>query len=157
MEQAVPPAVERLAQLGIPFRVFQHERPPQSLEQAAAERDQKPEQIIRSLLFRVTADTYLMVLMPGPGQVPWKSLRRHMQVSRLTMATEEEVYQVTGCRPGTVNPFSMRQPVKVLVERTILQLPEVSFGSCERGTAILITPENLLRVLDDYEIVDFSD
>ncbi len=155
MEQAVTPAIERLTQLGIPFRVFQHERPVNSLEQAAAERDQLPEQVVRSLLFRISTDSFLMVLMPGPGQVPWKGLRQHMQVSRLTMATEEEVYQVTGCRPGTVNPFSTNQPIKVLVEKSLLGLPEVSFGSCERGTAILITPENLLRALDDYEIVNF--
>jgi prolyl-tRNA editing enzyme YbaK/EbsC (Cys-tRNA(Pro) deacylase) len=157
MEQNTTRAITYLNQLGIPHRVFRHEQPIESLAQAAAERNQLPDQVVRSLLFRLPGEQYLMVLMPGPGQVPWKSLRRQVKQSRLTMATEDEVLQVTGCQPGTVNPFSIQQPVRILIERRLLSLPEVSFGSCERGTAILITPDDLLKAIPEYEIVDFAD
>ena len=61
----------------MPHRTFQHAGPVESLEQAAQERSQRPEQVIRSIVFRLSEDTFLMVLMPGPGQVPWKALRRY--------------------------------------------------------------------------------
>jgi Cys-tRNA(Pro) deacylase len=157
MEPANTPALTELSTRAVPHRVFQHPGPVESLEQAARERSQQPAQVIRSIVFRLSEDQFLMVLMPGPGQVPWKALRRHLKTSRLTMATEEELLQSTGYRPGTVTPFGLPKPMRVLVDRCILDLPEVSLGSGRRGLAILMTPADLLAALIDYEVVDFSD
>jgi prolyl-tRNA synthetase len=125
------------------------------LEQAALEREEQPEQVIRSLLFHLSDQEYVMVLMPGPGQVPWKALRRFLKQSRVTMANEDELQAVAGCQPGSVNPISLNQPVKILIEQTILLMDEISIGSCIRGTAIILKPNDLLKALDHYEIVDF--
>jgi hypothetical protein len=46
------PVSQALAQMNIPHREFCHPGPVSSLEQAAAERGQQPEQVIRSILFR---------------------------------------------------------------------------------------------------------
>ena len=46
------PVSRALAQMNIPHREFRHPGLVRSLAQAAAERDQQPEQIIRSILFR---------------------------------------------------------------------------------------------------------
>ena len=150
------PAIAFLRQLEIPHTVFQHTGPVHSLEQAAIERKQRPEQVIRSIVFRLSEDQFVMVLMAGPGQVPWKALRKHFNQSRLTMATEEEVLRVTGCVPGSVNPFALLLPIPVLIDRAILNLSEVSFGSCQRGVAILINPRDLTKALSNYEIIDFT-
>ncbi|MCK7467033.1 MAG: hypothetical protein MZU91_01995 [Desulfosudis oleivorans] len=48
-----PPASIALDQLGIPHRVFRHEKPVTSFEEAASARNQRPEQIVRSILFQV--------------------------------------------------------------------------------------------------------
>jgi Cys-tRNA(Pro)/Cys-tRNA(Cys) deacylase len=155
MAEPFSPAAARLEERSIPHRVFQHTGPVSSLEQAAQERGEKPEQVIRSLLFHLSEQEYVMVLMPGPGQVPWKALRRFLKQSRVTMANEEELLAVAGCQPGSVNPISINQPVRILIERTILLLDEISIGSCIRGTAIILKPDDLLKALENYEIVDF--
>jgi Cys-tRNA(Pro)/Cys-tRNA(Cys) deacylase len=111
MNTPVTPALLELQARSITHRIFQHTGPVESLEQAARERGQRPEQVVRSLVFRRSDHDFVMVLMPGPGQVPWKALRRHFNTSRLTMASEEELLAVTGCRPGTVNPFGLPQPM----------------------------------------------
>jgi Cys-tRNA(Pro)/Cys-tRNA(Cys) deacylase len=150
------PAITELRSRGIPHRIFQHNGPIESLEQAAIERSQRPEQVIRSLVFRLADADFIMVLMPGPGQVPWKALRRYLNTSRLTMASEEELLAATGCQPGTVNPFGLPRPMRVLIDRCIIDLPEVSLGSGQRGLAILITPADLMAALPEKEVVDFS-
>ena len=155
MNEIETPAIAYLRQNGITHTVFCHTGPVRSLEQAALERNQHPGQVIRSIVFRLGEGQFIMVLMPGPAQVPWKVLRKHLNQSRLTMASEEEVLQTTGCVPGTVNPFSLTKPMQILVDRSILSLPEVSFGSCRRGVAILLEPEAMLKALKDYELVDF--
>lgn len=157
MQTDESPAVQHLLQLGIPHRIFVHSSPVNSLEQAAHDRSQLPEQVIRSLVFRISDGEFIMVLMPGPGQVPWKNLRRFLNLSRVTMATADEVFSATGCRPGTVNPLATTIPMRILVEQRILSLPEVSLGSCLRGLAIIISPSDLLKALPNFEIVDFQE
>lgn len=155
MEQT--PAIQYLASRGADFRVFRHAGPVHSLEQAASERSQQPAQVVRSIVFRLGEGDFIMVLMAGPGQVPWKELRRFLGQSRLSMATETELLEATGYRPGTVTPFGLPRQMRVLVEKTILEQTEVSLGSGQRGLAILLTPEELQKHLENYEIVDFSE
>jgi Cys-tRNA(Pro)/Cys-tRNA(Cys) deacylase len=150
------PAVQYLETRGTPFRLFQHAGPVNSLEQAAEERSQRPEQVVRSIVFRLSEGEFVMVLMPGPGQVPWKELRRYLGQSRLTMASEEELLQATGYRPGTVNPLGLPGPMRVLIDQGVIDQPEISLGSGERGLAIMIRPQDLLAALDAVEIVDFQ-
>lgn len=156
MNTVTTPAIEELHARAVLHRVFHHAGPVESLEQAARERGQSPEQVIRSIVFRVSETVFVMVLMPGPGQVPWKALRSYLNTSRLTMASEEELLATTGCRPGTVSPFGLPAPMRVLVDHCILDLPEISLGSGQRGVAVMITPANLLAALTDYEVVDFA-
>jgi len=156
MREIETSAINYLRDHNIPHTIFQHAGPIHSLEQAAIERNQRPEQVVRSIVFRISEDQFVMVLIAGPAQVPWKTLRRHLNQSRLTMASSEEVFQVTGCQPGTVNPFALPHPMHILVDQVILDLPEVSFGSCQRGLAILLKPDDLLNALDDFEIIDFA-
>lgn len=156
MEETVTPAIQYLRNRQIPFRLFQHQGPIHSLEQAAQEREQRLEQVVRSIVFRLSEEEFLMVLMPGPGQVPWKALRRYTGQSRLTMASEDEAFVTTGYRPGTINPFGLPHPMRVLIDRSMLDLPEVSLGSGQRGLAILMTPQDMLKALDQVELVDFA-
>lgn len=150
------PAIHYLQERKIPFSIFQHQNPVNSLEQAAGERKQRPQQVVRSIVFRLAEGEYIMVLMPGPGQVPWKALRHYVNQSRISMATLDELLQATGYRPGTVNPFGLPQPMRVLVDQGVLDQPIVSTGSGQPGLAILIKPEDMLTALDQVEVVNFS-
>jgi Cys-tRNA(Pro)/Cys-tRNA(Cys) deacylase len=150
------PAAKELDRLGIPYRVFEHARPVNSLEEAAAERGQQPGQVIRSILFRCCDDTFIMVLMAGPGQISWKRVRAALGVSRITMATEEEVLEQTGFVRGAVTPLGLPRPLRVLADRSVFQPEEISLGSGVRGVAIIIKAEDLQTALGVVEIGDFS-
>lgn len=149
-----PPVSLALEKMNIPHRVFRHEIQITSLEHAAADLGHRPSQVVRSLLFRTGEDEFTMVLVAGPGQISWKILRKILGKSRITMATEEEVTAVTGYRIGTVGPFGLVKPVRVLIEAGVLKESEVSIGSGVRDTAILIAPEDLQRALGNAEIVE---
>src|SRR6266540_6312044 len=136
MEQ--PPASIALEKLNIPHRVFKHETPVTSFEQAASDRNQRPEQIVRSILFQVRPEEFLMILVAGPAQVDWKKLRQLVKRSRLRMATEEEVLEVTGYRVGTVSPFGLKNQVKILIDASVLKEDEISIGSGIRNLAIIM-------------------
>jgi Cys-tRNA(Pro)/Cys-tRNA(Cys) deacylase len=148
-----PTASIALEKLHIPHRVFRHKNSISSLEQAASERNQRPEQVVRSILFQIRPGEFLMVLVAGPEQVDWRKLRQLVKRSRVRMATEEEVLEVTGYRVGTVSPFGLQTPVKVLIDRSVLQEEEVSLGSGVRGVAIIMKSADILKALGEPEIV----
>lgn len=149
----LPPASIALEKLNIPHRLFTHETPVTSFEQAASDRGQRPGQIVRSILFNIRPDEFLMVLVAGPEQIDWRKLRQLVKRSRVRMATEEEVLDVTGYRVGTVSPFGLPRPLKVLIDASVLKEEEVSIGSGIRNTAILLKTEDLRRALGDAEVV----
>ena len=150
-----PPASIALEALNIPHRIFVHETPVTSFEQAASDRGQRPGQIVRSILFNIRPEEYLMVLVAGPDQIDWRKLRQHVKRSRVRMATEEEVLEVTGYRIGTVSPFGLKNQIRVLIDASVLKEEEVSIGSGVRSTAIILKSADLRQALNTGEIVAF--
>jgi Cys-tRNA(Pro)/Cys-tRNA(Cys) deacylase len=152
----IPPASQYLTRNNIPHRVFRHSGPVDSFEQAAQERGQNPEQVVRSIVFRLGVDQFVMVLIAGPAQVSWPVLRAKLGVSRLTMASEEEVFQATSYRIGAVSPFGLPAPIPILADETIFLPEEISIGSGERGIAIIIKSGEFRKALGDIEVGQFA-
>ena len=152
-----PPASIALEKLGVPHKIFRHETPVTSFEQAASDRGQRASQIVRSILFRIAEDEFIMALVAGPAQISWKILRKHLGRSRITMATEDEVLAVTGYRIGTVNPFGLPRQLKVLVDPGVMGEEEVSIGSGMRNAAIILKSADLLHALKDAEVVSLTE
>lgn len=144
-----------LSSKNIPHKVFHHPGPIASLEQAARERGQSPEQVVRSIVFRINRDVYIMVLVAGPAQVSWPSLRRYLGLSRLTMASKEDVLQVTGYETGAVSPFALPAPMRILVDEAVFLPAEVSIGSGVRGTTIIMSREAFIEALGEVEVGRF--
>jgi Cys-tRNA(Pro)/Cys-tRNA(Cys) deacylase len=120
---ASSPATQALDLLSISYRLFEHASPPASLEQAARQREQSPGQVIRCILFRCGKDHFVLTLTAGPGQLSWRKLRAHLEVSRISMATRDEVLAVSGYEVGTVSPFGLSLPIRTLVDERVF-LPE---------------------------------
>jgi Cys-tRNA(Pro)/Cys-tRNA(Cys) deacylase len=149
----IPPVSIALEELGVPHKVFRHENPVTSFEQAASDRGQRASQIVRSILFRIAEDEFIMALVAGPAQISWKTLRKHLGRSRITMATEDEVFAATGYRIGTVSPFGSPHQLKVLIDPSVMGEEEISIGSGMRNTAIILKSADLHHALKDAEIV----
>jgi Cys-tRNA(Pro) deacylase len=156
MSDELTPVGRELRAKNVPFREFRHPGLVHSLEQAAEERGQRPEQVVRSILFRLAQDEYAMVLVAGPRQIDWKALRRLLGQSRLTTASAEEVRAVTGYEIGAVSPFGLPRPLRVLLDDTVTRESEVSIGSGERGATVILATVDLLRALGDVERVSVA-
>jgi Cys-tRNA(Pro) deacylase len=152
-----PPVALALDRLHVPYRLFVHPGSVHSLEQAARERGHLPDQVIRSIVFRVGKDEFVMVLIAGERQIAWPLLRRHLGQSRLTMATEAEVKAATGYERGAVAPFGLPRPMRILVDESVFVHAEISLGSGVRGTAVILQSADLRRALGDVEVGSFGE
>ncbi len=150
------PAARMLDELGLPYRIFEHQKPPESFEEAARQRGQTAGQIVRSIVFRLAEGQFVMVLMAGPGQVAWKRLRTALGVARISMASETEVLAATGFVHGAVTPLGLPRPMRILADEFVFVQTEISIGSGVRGVAIILKPTDLLSALGKLEIGKFA-
>jgi Cys-tRNA(Pro)/Cys-tRNA(Cys) deacylase len=150
------PVTEYLQSKGIPFRLFHHPGPIHNLEQAAQERGQSPDQVVRSLLFRLGEGKFAMVLVAGDRQISWPVLRKHLGQSRLTLASQEEVLAATGYQLGAVAPFGLPQPIPILVDESVFAQEVISLGSGVRGTAVILSTSDFLSALHTYDQGNFT-
>src|SRR5512133_3280079 len=150
------PVTRALEEIGLPHRLFRHPGQVHSLEQAAQERGQQPEQVVRSIVFRLGEERFAMVLVAGPAQVSWPALRSYLGQSRLTLASEAEVLEVTGYRLGAVSPFGLPGPLRILADESIFLPEEISIGSGERNATIILRSADLKRALGEVETGAFA-
>jgi Cys-tRNA(Pro)/Cys-tRNA(Cys) deacylase len=153
---SLPPAARALDRLGIPYRLFVHSQPPDSLDDAARQRGQLAEQVVRSIVFRVAEGQFVMVLVAGPAQISWPKLRAALGVSRVALASEAEVLAETGFVRGAVNPLGLPRPMRLLADVGVFTPAEVSLGSGVRGTAILLHSADLKRAMGEIEILPLT-
>jgi Cys-tRNA(Pro) deacylase len=152
-----PPVSIALEELGVPHKIFRHENPVTSFEQAASDRGQRASQIVRSILFRIAEDEFIMMLVAGPAQISWKALRKYLGRSRISMASEDEVLAVTGYRVGAVSPFGLPRQLKVLIDASVMNEEEISIGSGMRNTAIILKSTDLHHALKDADVVSLTE
>lgn len=145
-----------LDSLSIPHSLHIHETPLRSLAQAAEERGLQHDQIVRSLLFRLENQEYVLVLVAGPGKVSWSKLRKQLGVRRLTTARDTEVEEVTGFKPGAVSPLGLKSPIRILADQGICEQDIISIGAGIRNAGIILQREDLLRAID-IEFADITD
>ncbi|MGZ6346007.1 MAG: aminoacyl-tRNA deacylase [Anaerolineales bacterium] len=148
-------ATHTLDQLSIPYSIFEHPKPPSSLEQAARARGQSPDQVVRSILFRFQKEQFFLTLAAGPRQVSWRKLRAHLRLSRISLASEEEVLEITGYAVGSVSPLGLARPTPILADIAVFAVDEISLGSGVRGAAIIMKSVDLKRALGRIDIGQF--
>jgi Cys-tRNA(Pro)/Cys-tRNA(Cys) deacylase len=89
------------------------------------------------------------------AQIAWPALRHYLGRSRVSMASPQEVLAASGYRTGAVSPFGLRQPMRILVDRRVLDEREISIGSVERGVTVILRTDDLQRALGEFETGDF--
>ncbi len=127
---------------GIDHRLVSYE-PADDIETAAERRGIDVARILKTMVVRVEADRYVLVLVPGDRLIDWKALRDLLGVRRLALADEDEAFAATGYRRGTITPFGAGE-WPVIVDVSAQGSGEASVGSGTEGTAIHLDADDLI-------------
>jgi Cys-tRNA(Pro) deacylase len=103
--------------------------------------------VVKTLVFMSDPRTPLLVLMHGDLEVSTKKLARAIAVKAVTPAAPAVAERVTGYQVGGISPFGTRQPLDVVVEATVLELPRVYINGGRRGLLVSMDPGVLSTVL----------
>jgi Cys-tRNA(Pro) deacylase len=138
-------AVAAAQQLGLAFEVTRH-GPVRSLEEAAAAGGVEPHQLVKTMVVRVSEAEHVFVLVPGDREIAWPKLRALLGVNRLTMASADEAYDVTGYVRGTITPLGSRTSLRVVADASVAG--RISLGGGAPGTALMVEAGELTAALD---------
>jgi Cys-tRNA(Pro) deacylase len=137
-------ALAAAEELGLAHEVTRH-GPVGSLEEAAAARGLEPRQVVKTMVVRLPDGEHVFVLVPGDREIAWPKLRALLGVNRLTMASADTAYDVTGYVRGTITPLGSLTPLRVVADASIEG--RLSLGGGAHGVALTVDAAELVNAL----------
>ncbi len=88
----------------------------------------------------------MFVLVPGDREIAWPKLRALLGVNRLSMASADTAYEVTGYVRGTITPLGSRAALPVVADASVTG--RISLGGGAHGVALTVDAAELVAALD---------
>ena len=112
--------------------------------------DINPEEICKTILVKRKKEYYSLFLR-GADKIDFKKLKS--VIGKTSIASYDEVLKITGVEPGAVCPLLLDVPV--IVDKRVLELERLNFGSGDHLFGVEIASGDLAKVLD-YSLADIA-
>ena len=140
--------------LGIEPTYLEHE-PVLTSEDAAKTRGFELKQGIKAILFTNEND-WVIVDIPADKKVDEKRVASFLGWSKnkIRMASEEEVFEKTGCEIGAVPPFGHKEKIKILVDEKIYNNEVSTFNIGLRTHSVKIPTKETKIVFSELGAIE---
>jgi Cys-tRNA(Pro)/Cys-tRNA(Cys) deacylase len=142
-------AARLLDSLGISYELRDYEVDPEDLaaESVARKIGLPPEQVFKTLVARGDRTGVLFAVVPGDAELDLKALARLSGDRKVDTVPLKEVQPLTGYLRGGVTVLGAKREYPVFVDETIEIFDVISVSAGVRGTQILLSPADYLRVV----------
>ena len=90
---------------------------------------------------------FTLAVMSASKKFSWKLVKKVLKIKNMRFATPEEVFQVTGCRPGAVPPFGSVFGVSTIVDESLkLQGETINFNCGLRTHSMRLKVDDYLSI-----------
>jgi Cys-tRNA(Pro) deacylase len=104
-------------------------------------------QVVKTLIMENEKGDPLVVLMHGDRKVSTRELARQAGVKRIVPCKPEAAERHSGYLIGGTSPFGTRKPMRVYLERSVLELPRIYINGGRRGYLLGMDSAELVRTL----------
>jgi Cys-tRNA(Pro)/Cys-tRNA(Cys) deacylase len=141
-------AARILESLAISYTLQEYEVDPDDLSAIAVARKiaLPVEQVFKTLLTTTGPDQYAFAVIPGDAELDFKKLARAAGARKAEMVSLKDVQPLTGYIRGGVTVFGAKKDFPVFADETIELFDFISVSAGQRGTQILLAPQDYLRV-----------
>lgn len=122
------------------YKHFHHE-PTVTSEESADIRGTTPEQGAKALIFKADGK-YIQAIVPSHLRLGSKLFKKLYNIHDLELATEEEVFEISGCKKGAVPPFGNLFGLAVYVDERLSENDEIAFNAGLRTDSIVMKYED---------------
>ena len=141
--EAFTRALKELSEARISYRVMSFEAKEKSAEEVSRRTNFPLPQVVKTHLVQGVSKRYYLALCPGNRQVNLKALARALKEKVVEMAAREDVPKVTGYFIGGVSPLGTHRPLPVVMEASILAMPEIAVSAGQWGCQVVLRPSAL--------------
>ena len=140
-------AARILEGLGIAYTLQEYEVDPEDLSAISVARKigLPVEQVFKTLLTTTGPDQYAFAVIPGDAELDFKKLARAAGARKAEMVSLKDVQPLTGYIRGGVTVFGAKKDFPVFADETIEFFDFISVSAGQRGTQILLAPQDYLR------------
>ena len=125
-------------------KIIDCEQPVHAVKQACEEMGCAPDEIIKSILFVDENKNSLMAIVLGNDRVSEKKLCSAAGARSLRIASEKEVFEITGYEVGGVPPISVFG-VRTLIDKKVMLKELVTGGGGDNTHLLQISTKELLE------------
>jgi Cys-tRNA(Pro)/Cys-tRNA(Cys) deacylase len=106
------------------------------------------EQVFKTLVAQGDKTGVLMTCIPGNAELDLKAIATISGNKKVEMVHVKEIQQLTGYIRGGVSPIGTKKPYPIFLDESAMKFPFISISAGARGSQILISPGDLIKVLD---------
>jgi Cys-tRNA(Pro)/Cys-tRNA(Cys) deacylase len=141
-------AARLLDSLGVHYELREYDLDPDDLaaETVAAKIGMPPERVFKTLLARGDRNGPCFAVIPGNYELDLKALAKLSGDRKVELVSLREVQPLTGYIRGGVTVLGAKRDFPVFVDETMELWGVVSISAGVRGTQVLISPADYLRV-----------
>ena len=129
----------------VQYKCWEHP-PVHTSEEAAKVRGTSLESGAKAMVLR-SEGKFLQVVIAGDKKMDFKKVKKAIGSDRLTLATPEEVLEITNCKVGSVPPFGNIFNIPVYLDQSLLRSPVINFNAGQHGTSIAMSITDYQQVV----------
>ena len=141
-----------LNKFDISFQIIKYERPVMSTKNAEEHNDG----IIAKSILLICNDKPLLCFLLGKDRIDLDKIKKYFNCNEVRLAKAKEVKEITGYDIGSVPPIGLKQKIKTIIDKKIIELNDDQIIYCGGGShyhLLRISKKDLLKVME-YEIYD---
>lgn len=119
-------------------------------EDAARVRGNSVRQALKAIVLRVKGyeKDYVLCCLPGDKKIDFTKVKKVLGVRDCSLASPKQVFEVTGCKVGTVPPIGSVLGLDTFIDESVFFVGEVFFSCATHHDSIKTKPESLQKVFD---------
>ncbi len=144
-------AINLLKEKSIDYHVISLKNKAVTTEDVIKYGNVNPDEICKTIVIKTEDNRFYGLLLLGKDKIDFSKLKK--VIGKAQLVDPEELKRETGMEPGTVCPLLLKFPV--LVDKKVLNMEKINFGSGDEKHGIEISPKDLNK-FSNIRIAEFS-
>ncbi len=138
------------------FRVLEHEANGKTSLSVSEIRGTELGQGAKALVTHIKGNgvnVYCLAVLPADKQADLSKIAEHFGGRRASLASPDEVMELTGCVPGSVPPVSFHENLTLVIDPSLYErYEEIAFNAGRLDHSIIINAEDFRRIVTAHEV-----
>jgi Cys-tRNA(Pro) deacylase len=114
---------------------------------AASELNVSEHTVLKTLIMEDHTGEPVVIIMHGDKQVSTKGFARALNVKTIKPCEPKTAHQHTGYLVGGTSPFGLKKPLRIYMEKSVEDLPDIFINAGKRGLLAKMSCRDLTEIL----------